>query len=142
MPRAAWVFINQNKQNNEEDKNMLQKLWKMKNKKGFTLIEMIVVIAIIAILIAMVAPSITKYINTAKVTKANGAAKSVYTAAQAYIAEETLKGNTVTEVTDTQALAFLDNTQGVVIKSITISGGAVTEVTLTVDGIEGTYPLN
>lgn len=40
--------------------------------KGFTLIEMIVVIAIIALLIAMVAPSVTHYIATAKSTACAG----------------------------------------------------------------------
>ncbi|WP_158595709.1 type II secretion system protein [Anaerotruncus massiliensis (ex Liu et al. 2021)] len=65
---------------------------KQKRRAGFTLIEMIVVIAIIAVLIALVAPLMTKYIATAKETRYRAAAKQLYTAAQAYIAEELLNG--------------------------------------------------
>ena len=67
----------------------------MKNKSGrgrggFTLIEMIVVIAIIAVLIALVAPLMTRYIATAKQARADAAAKSLCTAANAWLAEEML----------------------------------------------------
>ena len=65
---------------------------KNRRRRGFTLIEMIVVIAIIAVLIALVAPLMTKYIATAKETRYRAAAKQLYTAAQAYIAEELLNG--------------------------------------------------
>ena len=71
---------------------MFQKYLTKTRKKGFTLIEMIVVIAIIAVLIALVAPLMTRYIGTAKQTKADAAAKSLYTAAQAYVAEQVLDG--------------------------------------------------
>ncbi|WP_308753698.1 type II secretion system protein [uncultured Anaerotruncus sp.] len=67
-------------------------LQKCRRKAGFTLIEMIVVIAIIAVLIALVAPLMTRYIASAKETRYRAAAKQLYTAAQAYIAEEMLNG--------------------------------------------------
>ena len=45
---------------------MLAKLQKLKNKKGFTLVELIVVIAIIAILAAVLIPVIGNYVNDAR----------------------------------------------------------------------------
>ena len=46
---------------------MFEKIRKMKNKKGFTLVELIVVLVILAILAALLIPALTGYID-----KANG----------------------------------------------------------------------
>lgn len=70
-----------------EDMKMRKIIQKVKEKKGFTLIEMIIVIAIIAILIALIAPNMMKFLDTAKKTKAEAAAKTLYTSAQAYATE-------------------------------------------------------
>ena len=55
------------------------------NKKGFTLIEMIVVIAIIGVLAAILVPSMSGYLETAKASKKEANARTVYTAAQAAV---------------------------------------------------------
>lgn len=68
---------------------------KLKEKKGFTLIEMIIVIAIIAILIALIAPNMTKFLGTAKKTKGEAAAKTLYTAATAYVTDLSVAGETI-----------------------------------------------
>ena len=65
---------------------------KNRRRRGFTLIEMIVVIAIIAVLIALVAPLMTRYITNAKELRYQAAAKELYTAGQAYVAEVMLNG--------------------------------------------------
>ncbi len=42
---------------------MFEKIRKMKNKKGFTLVELIVVLVILAILAALLIPALTGYID-------------------------------------------------------------------------------
>ena len=44
---------------------MFEKIRKMKNKKGFTLVELIVVLVILAILAALLIPALTGYIDKA-----------------------------------------------------------------------------
>jgi len=44
---------------------MFEKIRKMKNKKGFTLVELIVVLVILAILAALLVPALTGYIDKA-----------------------------------------------------------------------------
>lgn len=48
---------------------MFEKIRKMKNKKGFTLVELIVVLVILAILAALLVPALTGYIDKANKEK-------------------------------------------------------------------------
>lgn len=60
---------------------MFEKMRKMKNKKGFTLVELIVVLVILAILAALLVPALTGYIDKANYEKVVATTRSVVMAA-------------------------------------------------------------
>lgn len=60
---------------------------KLKNKKGFTLVELIVVLVILAILAALLVPALTGYIDKANQEKAIAECRSVVVAAQTTASE-------------------------------------------------------
>ena len=66
---------------------MFEKIRKMKNKKGFTLVELIVVLVILAILAALLVPALTGYIDKANQEKVIATTRQVVMAAQAEASE-------------------------------------------------------
>lgn len=78
-------------------KEMIKKLQKRSNKKGFTLVEIIVVLVILAILAAIAVPAVLGYIDDAKESKYISEARSIYIVVQTeeakYRAENGLKAN-------------------------------------------------
>lgn len=66
---------------------MFEKIRKMKNQKGFTLVELIVVLVILAILAAMLVPALTGYIDKANKQKIQAVTRQVVMAAQAELSE-------------------------------------------------------
>lgn len=60
---------------------------KLKNKKGFTLVELIVVLVILAILAALLVPALTGYIDKAHEQSLISEGSMVLTAAQATVSE-------------------------------------------------------
>ncbi|MEG0155932.1 MAG: prepilin-type N-terminal cleavage/methylation domain-containing protein [Lachnospiraceae bacterium] len=65
---------------------------RLKDAKGFTLVEMIVVLAIIAILIALIAPNVAKLIGNAQSTSDAAKTKTIMTASQTYATEAVAAG--------------------------------------------------
>lgn len=61
---------------------MFDKIRKMKNKKGFTLVELIVVLVILAILAALLIPALTGYIDKANKEKVIAETRMVVMAIQ------------------------------------------------------------
>ena len=66
---------------------MFEKIRKMKNKKGFTLVELIVVLVILAILVALLIPALTGYIDKANKQKIIATTRQVMMAAQTETSE-------------------------------------------------------
>ena len=66
---------------------MMEKIRKLKNKKGFTLVELIVVLVILAILAALLVPALTGYIDKARQESIVAETRQVVMAAQTEISE-------------------------------------------------------
>lgn len=77
---------------------MFEKIRKMKNQKGFTLVELIVVLVILAILAAMLVPALTGYIDKANNEKIIATTRQVVMAAQTEVSEAYAK-DTLTDTT-------------------------------------------
>jgi len=60
------------------------KALKLKEERGFTLIEIIVILAVIAILAAVLTPMITKYIGESRVSKAEADTRAIEAAVTAF----------------------------------------------------------
>ncbi|MFR4342007.1 MAG: type II secretion system protein [Gemmiger formicilis] len=147
---------------------MFEKIRKMKNKKGFTLVELIVVLVILAILAAMLVPALTGYIDKANKEKVIATTRMVVMAAQTEASEKYgLKaagqlngGNDITVSYDgTTATAAVDGidikaigklaevmddadafVNGVTSISVTINAkGTVTDATVVQSGFTCTY---
>ena len=74
---------------------------KLKEKKGFTLVELIVVLVILAILAALLIPALTKYIDKAKEKDIIAETRQVVMAAQTEVDEAYAKVDVGTKITIT-----------------------------------------
>ena len=73
---------------------------KLKDKKGFTLVELIVVLVILAILAALLVPALTGYIDKANKDKVTAECRQVVVAAQTCVSEAYGQGKITTDSTD------------------------------------------
>ncbi len=71
---------------------MLIQIRKLKEKKGFTLVELIVVIAIIAILTAVIIPLVSRYSTQAAYTSLQSSASAIETMANSGVNAYCMKG--------------------------------------------------
>lgn len=74
---------------------MFEKIRKMKNKKGFTLVELIVVLVILAILAALLIPALTGYISKANKEKVEAECRMAVMAIQTQATELYAKDGSV-----------------------------------------------
>ena len=114
-------------------KEMIKKLQKRSNKKGFTLVEIIVVLVILAILAAIAVPAVLGYINDAKDSKYIQEARSIYIVVQTeearYRAENDLAADANLTSVGTPAVNFYTDT------TIKLKDTASTKTGLTVTSI-------
>ena len=112
---------------------------KLKDKKGFTLVELIVVLVILAILAALLIPALTGYIDKARKEAVVAETRSAVMAAQTIVSEKygTAKGDVTVadgDYTDIKNLAEVPGTiTDIVVDQVTGSDnkGAVTKLTYT-----------
>lgn len=74
---------------------MINKIQRLKNKKGFTLVELIVVIGIVAVLTAVIVPLIGRYSTQAAFTALQDAAKTISDNINTCMATYNSRGNPV-----------------------------------------------
>ncbi|WP_051551120.1 prepilin-type N-terminal cleavage/methylation domain-containing protein [Kandleria vitulina] len=95
---------------------------KLKNKKGFTLIEIIVVIVILAVLMAVAVPSVMSYMNEGKNAKFQTVGRAVLINAQTEYAKAVADGETTTAKATAESK---------VVAKHDYNGATVTNVTIT-----------
>jgi type IV pilus assembly protein PilA len=83
---------------------MLLKLNKMKNQKGFTLIELMIVIAIIGILAAIAIPQFSAYRRRSYNASANADLRNAATAQEAYYVDKATYTNLIADLVGTYGL--------------------------------------
>ena len=132
----------------------MKKLRKMKNQKGFTLVEVIVVLVILAIMAAILIPSLVGYIDKARENSIVTETRSVCTAIQTLSSEKYAKNNddgtyTINNTAADKVISYeeisklseidagdLKNN----IKSYTITKGKLTALEYTSGGKTCSYP--
>ena len=110
---------------------MLEKIRKLKDRKGFTLVELIVVLVILAILAALLVPALTGYIDKARKEAIIAETRQAVMAAQTVAVEK--YGSTAADVTADYMNADATIAE---IKKLAEVDGAITGITLKAAGGE------
>ena len=107
-----------------EENKMFKKL---KDKKGFTLVELIVVLVILAILAALLVPALTGYIDKAKEKSIEAKTRNIVVATQTLIDEKygTVK---LEDTTKLNAEVAIGATTEIASNKITISADDITKL--------------
>jgi type IV pilus assembly protein PilA len=101
---------------------MILKLNKMKNQKGFTLIELMIVIAIIGILAAIAIPQFSAYRRRSYNSAAQSDLKNATTAQEAYFVDEQTYASAVANLIGTTFGLYTSQNTTVTIYAASTSG--------------------
>lgn len=122
---------------------------KLKNKKGFTLIEIIVVIVILAVLMAVAVPSVMSYMNEGKNAKYQSVARAVLIDTQTQYAKAVADGKNETAATNAiksyvaaKKYTGLDKAGDVTITKITLAGSGSDAAEKDIEKIECSITLD
>jgi type IV pilus assembly protein PilA len=107
---------------------MFEKIRKMKNKKGFTLVELIVVLVILAILAALLIPALTGYIDKANKEKIISETRMVVMAAQTELVEKYGK-ETSNNSTGSITASSMDTSMIASVKTLAEVKGTINSIT-------------
>ncbi len=102
---------------------MYKALVKMRNKKGFTLMELLIVVAIIAILAAIAIPTFSSSLTKAKAAADEANARSLYAA----VAMEYMTTGTFTAPTGSGTALEFDSVKYTFNTAPTVTGGGATD---------------
>ena len=94
---------------------------KLRNRKGFTLIEIIVVIVILAVLMAVAVPSVMSYLNEGDNARYEAQARAVYIRVQTEYAKAYANDNFDPKATDAKLIIAKSKFDDVDVKDIKYS---------------------
>lgn len=117
---------------------------KLKEKKGFTLVELIVVLVILAILAALLIPALTKYIDKAKEKSITAETRQAVMAAQTLVDEKWADDQNATITVKEDGTITYDEVKDLAevkgaISAVEITDGKITSLTYTHAGKQCVY---
>jgi type IV pilus assembly protein PilA len=124
---------------------MILKLAKMKNQKGFTLIELMIVVAIIAILVAIAIPVFNQYRARGWMSAVRSDCRNVYTAMVAWQTDNpgsTLLGDGITAGATGAQMPIYQAARISPNVTIAVVGGATPSITGTHANLAGSYVVD
>ena len=124
---------------------MKKAMQKLKDKKGFTLVEVIVVLVILAILAAIAIPALTGYISKAQEKTATAEARTAFVAVQTLASDQFAEHPTATKLLNDNGTEMAVGDVAVAVEGLSgqniaftavpvISSGKVNSFTITASG--------
>jgi type IV pilus assembly protein PilA len=124
---------------------MILKLAKMKNQKGFTLIELMIVVAIIAILVAIAIPVFNQYRARGWMSAVRSDCRNVYTAMVAWQTDnpgQQLQADNFGPSVDGGQMPLYQAARVSPNVTIAVDGGANPTITGSHSNLQGTYVMD